>query len=201
MFLEEGNRLPTTEKPVAYRQIITEAVCGKGKKFSQLTHSIQPPDNIHTILGAWVINHSYDCHRVGESVEITGSYDINLWYSTKGNTKTDVVKDTARYTEQVPLGYYDHHTRESTVRVQAIVTQAPNCVQATIHDQPHEVQVRVEKEFIVEMVGETKICIAVYPLEYAEWDEKDALDGSEGNPPPPVFEELDPELVIDDLDG
>lgn len=192
-----------TDRVVEYRQIVTKAVCGKGRKFSQVTHSIIPPENIHKILGAWVINHTYDCSKVGEAVEVRGSYDINIWYSTKGNTKTDVMKETIRYTEQVPLSYYDRNTREGTAQVSAMVTQTPNCVEASIAAESDDVVVRVEKEFVVEMIGETKVCVACYPLEAADDDSKDL--GSEGYYSDDTgntyhFEDLDPDLVIDELD-
>lgn len=198
--LEEGAHLSNTDRAVEYRQVITKAVCGKGRKFSQVTHTIQPPDNIHTILGAWVINHTYDCSKAGEAVEVRGSYDINIWYSTKGNTKTDVVKETVHYTEQIPLGYYDRNTREASVQVAAMATQAPNCVEASIAAHTDSVMVRVEKEFVVEMVGETKVCVAVYPLEYAELDDKELISGLSSEVSDHQFEDLDPDLVIDDLE-
>jgi spore coat protein E len=197
--LEEGSILSYTDRAVEYRQIVTKAVCGKGRKFSQVTHTINPPEKMHTILGAWVINHQYECSKVGEAVEVRGSYDINIWYSTKGNTKTDVVKETVFYTEQVPLSYYDQNTRDASVSVSAAVTQAPNCVEASIASHHDGVDVRIEKEFVVEVVGETKICVPVYPLEYAEMDDKEMMNGySEEDDV--SYDDLDPDLVIDDLE-
>jgi spore coat protein E len=59
--------------------------------------------------------------------------------------------------------------------------------------------VRIEKEFVVEMVGETKICVPVYPLEYAEMDDKEMMSGySEEDDI--SYDDLDPDLVIDDLE-
>jgi spore coat protein E len=193
--------LSSTDRVLEYRQIITKAVCGKGRKFSTATHSVQPPDNIYAILGAWVINHNHETTKIGETVEVRGSYDINIWYSTRGNTKTDVIKETVHYSEQVPLGYYDHNTMDSTTEVKAAVTQVPNCVEASISSVGDSVVVKIEKEFMVEMVGHTKICVPVYPLELAEFDDKEIISGmptdySAAN----QFDDLDPELLIDDLD-
>lgn len=194
-----GRILSNTDRAVEYRHIITKAVCGKGRKFSHVTHLIQSPDNIHTILGAWVINHHYESEKVGEAVEIRGKYDINIWYSTRGNTKTDVVKETVHYTEQVPLSYYDRNTFESSAEVSASVAQAPNCVEASIASTSDGVTIRVEKEFVVEMVGDTKVCVAVHPYELAEYDDKELISGySEIDSH--HFDDLDPDLVIDDLD-
>ncbi|WP_124727485.1 outer spore coat protein CotE [Staphylospora marina] len=192
--------LSYADRAVEYRQIITRAVCGKGRKFSQTTHTIKPAEDIHTILGAWVINHRYECGKIGEAVEVRGSYDVNIWYATKGNTKTDVVKETVHYTEQIPLHYYDRNTRESSVLVSAAVTQAPNCVEASIASKDDGVLVRVEKEFVVEMVGETKICVPVYPLEYAENDDKELISEYSDEYGSESFDELDPNLEIDDLE-
>jgi len=58
--------------------------------------------------------------------------------------------------------------------------------------------VKVEGEFYVEAVAETKLCVLVYPPGCGEdkYEEHDAVhsDGtSEG-------EELDPDILLDDLD-
>lgn len=189
------------ERPLEYRQIITKAVCGKGRKFYQDVHHISAPENINTILGAWVINHSYTAIKKGESVEICGSYDINIWYSTTGNTKTDVVKETVNYEDHIPLNIFDHSLREHTLEVQVVVAQAPSCVEATLSRSRDTVIIRVEKEFVAELVGETKICVPVYPSEYSDIDDKE-IDHDEGSSDVHTsqFDDLDPELIIDDLD-
>lgn len=185
------------DKGPQYRQIITKAICGRGRKFSQSTHSIAPPDHISGILGAWIINHTYKANLVGEMVEITGSYDVNMWYSYDGNTKTDVAKETIRYVERVPLSYYDRNVREGTTEVIAIATQPPNCIEAKISGGV--VKVSVEKEFLVEMIGETKVCVAAYPASFDEWDDKDVVVSSESEGGYD-FDDLDPDLMVDDLD-
>jgi spore coat protein E len=186
------------DRVVEYRQIVTRGVCGKGRKFSKVTHTIQPPSDLNRILGAWVINHNYTSQKVGEAVEVRGSYDINIWYSTKGNTKTDVMKETVHYVDQVPLSYYDRHAREASLEVSAAVVQAPNCVEASIASHNDAIIISVEKELVVELVGETKMCVAVYPLELAETDDKDSI--MESYDEAETFEDLDPDLIIDDLE-
>ncbi|MGI6126374.1 MAG: outer spore coat protein CotE [Planifilum sp.] len=186
------------DKGPQYRQIITKAICGRGRKFSQSTHSIAPPENISGILGAWIINHTYKASQVGETVEVTGSYDVNIWYSFDGNTQTDVAKETIRYVERVPLSYYDRNVREGTTEVTAAVTQPPNCIEAKIAGGV--VQVSVEKEFLVEMIGETKVCVACYPDSFDEWDDKDLIVSNESDGETFDFDDLDPDLMVDDLD-
>jgi spore coat protein E len=180
------------------RQIITKAVTGKGRKFSQATHSVSPPGNISNILGCWIINHTYDARRVGDVVEVAGSYDINMWYSHNQNTKTEVHSETVNYVEQVPLSYFDSNTREGTVEVSAVATQPPNCIEAKIAGDGSAL-VRVEREFYVEMVGETKVWVVVGSGSEDIWDDK-LLDVSTVDGGSSDFEDLDPDLVIDDLD-
>ncbi|SFS60322.1 outer spore coat protein CotE [Marininema halotolerans] len=186
-----------TDSGIQTRQIITKAVTGKGRKFSQTTHSIQPPDNISSILGCWIINHQYDATRIGDAMEVTGSYDINIWFSQNRNTKTEVSNQTVRYNVPVELSYFDSNVREGTAEVHAVATQPPNCIEATISENG-TVLVRVEKEFYVEMVGETKVNILVAPGDGDDWADKAGSDDYETDDID--FEDLDPNMVIDDLD-
>jgi spore coat protein E len=40
-----------------YKEIVTKAVVGKGKKSSKNEYQVQTEENPNTILGCWVINH------------------------------------------------------------------------------------------------------------------------------------------------
>ena len=148
------------DKDVHCREIITKAVCGKGRKFSQVSHTVSPPHAPTSILGAWIINNHFEAVKVKGGVEVAGTYDINIWYSYDGNTKTDVAKEIVSYVDVVALHYIDNNHRASTSEVTAIATQEPNCVEATI-SQGNQVLIRVEREFQVEMVAETKVCVQV----------------------------------------
>lgn len=41
----------------AYKEIVTKAIIGKGKKFFKNSYSIDASEVPTTILGCWVINH------------------------------------------------------------------------------------------------------------------------------------------------
>ncbi|MBW5446534.1 outer spore coat protein CotE [Cohnella sp. CFH 77786] len=177
------------------REIITKAVCGKGRKFSTVTHTVKPPHHPSSILGAWIINHQYEAVRSGDGIEVIGSYDINIWYSYSKNSQTDVAKETISYVDLVPLSYVDPRHRSSTEEVSADATQEPNCVEATIGGGGSTVVIRVEKEFAVEMVAETKVRVLVDPN--GDDDEKDhdfGLGGDDAD-----YEDLDSDLLEDDL--
>ncbi|SDI95470.1 outer spore coat protein CotE [Natribacillus halophilus] len=161
-----------------YREIITKAVIGKGKKFSKTTHTIKPAHRPTSILGCWVINHHYDARRKGDSVEITGNYDINVWYSYEDNTKTDVASEKVSYKEHVPLKMRADEVMTDDFDVIARATKQPNTIEASISKKDKEVNVEVEKEFAAEVVGETKVSILVHPSKEddyyrdVKWDEQ-----------------------------
>ncbi|MDI4645606.1 MULTISPECIES: outer spore coat protein CotE [Cohnella] len=181
------------DKRLQRREIITKAVCGKGRKFSTITHSVTPPHHPTSILGAWIINHQYEAVRSGDGIEVVGSYDINIWYSYDKNSQTDVAKETVSYSELVPLSYVDPRHRSSTEEVSADATQEPNCVEALIGGGGTSVLIRVEREYAVEMVAETKVCVVVDPNYFEDGKDADfALD--EGD-----YEDLDADLLEDDL--
>ncbi|XEC92607.1 outer spore coat protein CotE [Paenibacillus tarimensis] len=184
------------DKQLQCREIITKAVCGKGRKFNTVTHTVTPPHHPTSILGAWIINHQYEAVRSGDGIEVVGTYDINIWYSYDSNSQTDVAKETVSYVELVPLSYLDPKHRASTEEVGAEATQDPNCIEATVSSNGSSVLLRVEREFAVEMVAETKVCVAVCPGGCDDLDGKD-FDfglGDDGD-----YEDLDPDLLADDL--
>lgn len=40
-----------------YKEIVTKAIIGKGKKYFKNTYDLEVDNNPSTILGCWVINH------------------------------------------------------------------------------------------------------------------------------------------------
>lgn len=186
-----------TDKDLQFREIITKAVCGKGRKFSKATHTITLPSRPSNILGSWAINHSYQAEKVGDIIEVIGTYDINIWYSYAKNSKTTVATETISYIEQVPLSYLDSKCAKNNIEVFATATEAPTCIDAKITTNGENVIVDVEKEFLVEVVGETKVCVLVHPTGCEDDDkglflEDDDIDSDE-------TEDLDPSFIIDNL--
>ena len=151
-----------------FREIVTKAVIGKGKKTFTTTNSITPDVKPTTILGCWVINHNFKGTKDGDKMKIDGSYDINVWYSYDDNTKTDVIRTTNNYQELVQLTRKEELDSEEEIVVRSL--KQPTVVQADINDGT--IVYTIEKELGVEIVGNTKVKIAV-DEEEEEWD---ALD-------------------------
>jgi spore coat protein E len=148
----------------SYREIITKAVIGRGRKFSKNIDHIKPEHKPSSILGCWVINHLYNAKKKGDKgVEITGSYDINVWYSHNDNTKTEVVTERIPYKELVKLSVRDENCIDDEYEVYAKAIQQPNCLECKIVQHGQKIFVEIEKEFLVEVIGETKLCVKVDP--------------------------------------
>jgi spore coat protein E len=193
--MEEVERMSITDKDLQFREIITKAVCGKGRRFVQASHTVTPPHAPTSILGAWIINNQYEAVHSSDGVEVIGTYDINIWYSYDKNTKTDVAKETVSYVDVVPLSYLDKKHRPSTAEVSASATQEPNCVEANVSSSGNSVIVRVEREFQVEMTAETKVWVIVNPNGIDDFGDKNVdFDGGDDGD----YEDLDPDL-LDDL--
>lgn len=193
--MEEVKSMTIADKQLHGREIITKAVCGKGRKFSTVTHTVTPPHKPTSILGAWIINHQYEAVRCSEGIEVVGTYDINIWYSYSNNSQTDVAKESVQYVEVVPLSYLDGKHRPSSEEVYADVLQEPNCIEANISSNGNSVNVRVEREFSVELIAETKVCVAVWPHGMSDLDDKGLSFIDSDND----FEDLDSDLLDDDL--
>lgn len=194
--IEEGSLMSQTDN-LNYREIITKAVCGKGRKFTQASHTVSPSHKPTSILGCWIINHRYEAAKKGDTVEVQGSYDINCWYSHQNNTKTEVATETVTYTDVVPLQVKDDNILSDDVQVMAKAIQQPNTLEATISPNGSSVVVQVEREFLTEVIGETKIHVAVHPDgTIAELDpsmfEEDVTDEE--------FEDLDPNFMMGDTE-
>lgn len=176
-----------------YREIITKAVVAKGRKFSQCTHTITPSQKPASILGGWIINHNYDAQKNGKTVEVEGTYDINVWYSYNENTKTEVVTESVEYVDVIRLRYKDDHFIDDEHEVICKALQQPNCLEVTISPNGNKIIVQAEREHLAEVIGETKVCVHVNPDgcdNDEEWEEE--LDEE--------FEDLNPEFLIGDVE-
>lgn|SRR5699024_3281311 len=145
-----------------YREIITKAVCGEGHSCETSEHTICPTHKPSSILGCWIINHTYHAKKKNkDTVEVHGSYDVNVWYSYNDNTSTDVIVERVKYCDVVPLSSFDRSCINSTYDVIATVIQQPNCLHCKICKKGKDIIVEVEREFEVKVIGETTLNVRV----------------------------------------
>lgn len=147
-----------------YKEIVTKAVISKGKKLYTTNHSVTV-NNPSTILGCWVINHNFHGTKSQNKIEIDGSYDVNIWYSSENDSKTDVIKETNTYHEIINM-----RDREDTSGEEVIVRslKQPNCIKMDING--NNINYVIEKELGVELVGDVKVKVETNEEE-DPWDE------------------------------
>lgn len=142
----------------SYREIVTKAVLGKGKKIFNHEHFIDVGKSPSNVLGCWVINHNFKGIKEGSSIIVSGSYDINIWYSYENDTKTDVVKETFNYKETVNFREKDGiDYTDASIIVRSL--KDPTCREVKVDG--NKINYKVEEELGIELVGDTKVKILV----------------------------------------
>lgn len=175
----------------SFKEIVTKAVIGKGKKTFTTTNSVTPDCVASTILGCWVINHNFKGYKSGDTITVEGSYDINIWYSCDDDTKTEVVrqKDTYKETVTVPRRNESNISGDEEIIVRSL--KQPSCIKAEIKDG--KIVYTIEKDLGIEIVGDTKVKIAI-DEEEDEWDIIEDVDSEE------VENQIDNEVKEEFLD-
>lgn len=151
-----------------FKEIVTKTVVGKGRKTFKTNHSLTPENTPNTVLGCWVINHTFTGTNKKNEVTVNGSFDVNVWYSYDNDSKTAVTTRNFSYQEILKLRVkdYDSLTNENEIIVRSL--KQPTVQDVNIKD--NEVHLSIEKELGVEIVGESKVKIAILEDELP-WDD------------------------------
>jgi spore coat protein E len=154
----------------SYKEIVTKAVVGKAKKNSVSKFIVRPEETPDTILGCWVINHTFDGKNKNGIVVINGAFDVNVWYSYNNDTKTAVTTERFNYEEKMNVRLKDggHFDDASEIIVRSL--NQPTVTDVNINGGV--VNLSIEKELGVEVVGNTMIKV---PIE-EDPDDYDVLD-------------------------
>lgn len=140
-----------------FKEIVTKAVIGKGKKTSKSEYTFNTEEQPNTVLGCWVINHRFNGTNNNGNVNVNGSFDVNVWYSYDNDTKTAVSTQRLSYTDMMKI-----RLKENTQNNQEIIVRSlkqPTVVDVKIKDGV--VNLQIEKELGVEVVGEAKVKVAI----------------------------------------
>lgn len=168
----------------SFKEIVTKAVIGKGKKSYINTYEVTLDNKPDTVLGCWVINHNISGKNNNGSVLITGSFDVNIWYSFDNNTKTDVIVKRVNYSELVNVRLKEETmlTDQSEIIIRSL--KNPTCSDASIDG--FTINYTIDKELGIEIIGDTKIMVQIED----EFDDYDVIE-----------EEITPEEKIEILDN
>ena len=150
-----------------YREIVTKAVLGKGKKYFKNVYNLKTEALPSTVLGCWVINHKFRGYQTGDKVMVDGSFEVNIWYSYEDDSKTGVASKKVDYNETVSVKTKEESDLTSDVEIIVRALKQPNCTAVEIKDG--SIEYEIEKELGIELVGDTKVKIAIEDDE-EPWD-------------------------------
>ena len=151
-----------------YKEIVTKTIVGKGKKTSKDKYVLQTEEIPDTVLGCWIINHRFQGTNKQNEVDINGSFDINVWYSYDNNSKTSVTTKTYNYEDTMKLRIKDMNALNNDNEIIVRSLKQPTVQDVKIVN--NQVELNIEKELGVEIVGESKVKIAIEEDEMP-WDE------------------------------
>ena len=142
-----------------YKEIVTKAVIGKGKKLFKNTYTLLVDNNANTALGCWVINHKFKGYVQNNKVVIDGSFDINIWYSYDNNTKTNVLVKRFNYQETMNVKIKENGELTNTSEIIVRSLNQPSVTDVSVEN--NTIKLSVHKELGVEIVGDTKVRVSV----------------------------------------
>ncbi len=159
---------------MAFKEIVTKAIIGKGKKYFKNNYELTATDTPTTVLGCWVINHQFKGYKSGDKIGVDGSFDVNIWYSYEQDSKTTVVSKKIEYNDVFNIKIKENADLSGDTDIIVRSLKQPSCSKVDING--NTITFDIEKELGVEMVGETKMKIAVEEDE-EPWDEiEDEMD-------------------------
>ncbi len=156
---------------VMYKEIVTKAVIGKGKKTFRDKYELIANDTVDTILGCWVINHTMNGKSENSEVRIDGSFDVNVWYSFDNNTKTAVEARNVGYSEKVKVHMLEDSNLSDDSEILLTALKTPTVIDVNVNG--NKVTYEIEKELGIEIIGDTKVKIEVLDNVNAGFDNID----------------------------
>lgn len=153
----------------SFKEIVTKAVIGKAKKTSSNSFSLDPEESPNTVLGCWVINHSFSGLKGSNgSVNVNGTFDVNVWYSYDADKKTAVTTKKFNYTDSMVIPLKDDYNISDATDIIVRCLKQPTVSNVNIEGK--SVKLDIEKEMGVEIVGDTKVKVSVED-DYDDYEE------------------------------
>lgn len=170
-----------------FKEIVTKAVVGKAKKNSVDSFKVETNEVPNTVLGCWVINHTFSGFNNNGSVMINGEYDVNVWYSYDNDTKTTVSTKRYSYTDKINVNLKDNTGLTNSNEIIVRSLRQPTVSDVKIEN--NMVNINIEKELAVEVIGDTKLKVSIEELDddYDIVDDNDLTDD--------VIDEIDEEYL------
>lgn len=141
----------------SYREILTKAIIGKGKKTTTDKYEVSI-NNIDNVLGCWVINHSFNGKIINDKVNVFGEYDVNIWYSYDNNTKTNVVIKKLSYNDFMSVNLKENASLNNNSKIIVKVLNQPNVIDVKVDNGIAKLE--ISKQLGIEVVGDMLMKVA-----------------------------------------
>jgi len=142
------------------REILTKAVIGYGNRiFTTTVKMPETPVIVGRVLGAVMTNHQVVAHRAGDEIEISGSYDVHVWYTYDEDKKTKIVRTNVEYGDLIRLENPLRDNLLETDEVSVAEVVAPYATDVRL--EPTGIKVDVVFEVATEVIGESKMRVAI----------------------------------------
>ena len=152
-----------------FKEIVAKTVVGKGKKTFTSNYIVEAEQTPNTVLGCWIINHRFSGKNNKNEVDVNGSFDVNVWYSYDNDSKTSVTTKNISYNEVMKLRVKDYNSLSNENEIIVRSLSQPT-VQNVKINKDGRIELSIEKELGVEIVGEGKVKIAIEEDELP-WDD------------------------------
>lgn len=151
-----------------FKEIVTKAIIGKCKKRLTSNYEIECEEKPNTILGCWVINHSFrGVNNLGK-VNVTGNFDVNVWYSYDNDTKTAVCTRKFNYSDVINVPLKDNSKLNNDCDIIVNALKQPTVTDVKIKNDL--VNLKIEKELGIEVVGNATVKVQVEE-DYDDYEE------------------------------
>lgn len=106
-----------------------------------------------------IITHKFKGYKTNDKIGVSGTYDVNIWYSYDNDSKTTVVNKNISYDDLFNVRLKESADLSNDTDIIVRTLKQPNCLGVNINNKT--ISFDIEKELGVEVVGETKVKIAI----------------------------------------
>lgn len=142
-----------------YKEIVTKAVIGKGKKTIKENREINLGDRLDNVLGCWVINHTFSGNILDGVAVVSGNYDVNIWYSYDNNTKTNVIIKSFTYQDPMKVRLKENSKINNNSEIIVRSLNQPSVSDVDVENGV--IRLTVDKQMGVEVIGDTMVRVSV----------------------------------------
>ena len=106
------------------------------------------------------ITHEFEGSRNDDLIDINGSFEVNIWYSTEENMKTDIIREKVTYKKDIKVKRIVTEYLKNSDDILVKILKHPTVTNVKIIDG--EIKIDVDFEILAEVIGETKMQVTVF---------------------------------------